>query len=239
MRKILIAAILATTPFIAAGEAMASEVHVTSAGPVIDLTITESVVAKPDMATFSTGVQTLAPTANDAIRQNNVQMAAVIAKLKKLGIAEKDIQTTQINLSQSFDYNEGRQKFNGYQAANMVNVKLRDLKKLGAFLDALASDGATNFNGPNFGIEDDKPLLAAARDKVWATATERARLFAKKSGYSDVRVIRVEEGGGNSGIMYASAGNLRAMDVAEKSTPIAPGEISVSSSLSFTFEMVK
>jgi uncharacterized protein YggE len=239
MRKILMAAILATTPFIAAGEAMASEVHVTSAGPVIDLTITESVEVKPDIATFSTGVQTLAPTANDAIRQNNVQMAAVIAKLKKLGIAEKDIQTTQINLSQSFDYNEGRQKFNGYQAANMVNVKLRDLKKLGAFLDALASDGATNFNGPNFGIEDDKPLLAAARDKVWSTATERARLFAKKSGYSDVRVIRVEEGGGNSGIMYASAGNLRAMDVAEKSTPIAPGEISVSSSLSFTFEMVK
>ncbi len=239
MRKIFIAALLATAPFVTAGAAMASEVHVTSAGPVIDLTITESVEAKPDMAGFSTGVQTLAPTANEAIRQNNVQMAAVIAKLKKLGIADKDIQTTQINLSQSFDYNEGRQKFNGYQAANMVNVKLRDLKKLGAFLDALASDGATNFNGPNFGVEDDKPLLAAARDKVWATATERARLFAKKAGYANVRVIRVEEGGGNSGIMYASAANLRTMDVAEKTTPIVPGEISISSSLSFTFEMVK
>jgi uncharacterized protein len=239
MRKFLLAALLATTPFIAAGDAMASEVHVTSAGPVIDLTITESVDAKPDIATFSTGVQTLAPTANEAIRQNNVQMAAVIAKLKKLGIAEKDIQTTQINLSQSFDYNNGQQKFNGYQAANMVNVKLRDLKKLGAFLDALASDGATNFNGPNFGVEDDKPLLAAARDKVWATATERARLFAKKAGYADVRVIRVEEGGGNSGIMYAPTVSMRAMDVSEKSTPIAPGQISISSSLSFTFEMVK
>jgi uncharacterized protein len=239
MRKIFIAALLASAPFVTAGAAMASEVHVTSAGPVIDLTITESVEAKPDMAGFSTGVQTLAPTANEAIRQNNVQMAAVIAKLKKLGIADKDIQTTQINLSQSFDYNEGRQKFNGYQAANMVNVKLRDLKKLGAFLDALASDGATNFNGPNFGVEDDKPLLAAARDKVWATATERARLFAKKAGYANVRVIRVEEGGGNSGIMYASAANLRTMDVAEKTTPIAPGEISISSSLSLTFEMVK
>lgn len=238
MEKFLIAASLATTPFLAAGHAMASEVHITSSGPVVDLTITDTVTAIPDIATFSTGVQTLAPTANEAIRQNNTQMAAVIAKLKNLGIADKDIQTTQINLSQSFEYNDGQQKFRGYQAANMVNVKLRDLKKLGVFLDALASDGATNFNGPNFGVEDDKPLITAAREKVWATAIERARFFAKKAGYNDVRVIRVEEGGNNGGIIFATA-EMASDRSAGKSTPVAPGEINIGASLSFTFEMIK
>lgn len=238
MRKFFIVGLLATTAVTTAGTAVASEVHVTSAGPVIDLTIADTVTAIPDIATFSTGVQTLAPTANEAIRQNNAQMAAVIEKLKKLGIAGKDIQTTQINLSQSFDYNDGQQKFKGYQAANMVNVKLRDLKKLGIFLDALASDGATSFNGPVFGVEDDKPLLAAARDKIWATAIGRARLFATKAGYSDVRVIRVEEGARNGGIIYATA-EMASDRAASKSTPIAPGELDIGTSLSFTFEMVK
>ncbi len=221
------------------GNAMATEVTIAATSPVIDLTITESVKGKPDIATFSTGVETLALTANDAIRQNNTKMAAVMAKIKALGIPNKDVQTTQINLSQSFDYVDNQNKFKGYQASNMVSVTLRDLKKLGTFLDTLASDGATNFQGPNFGIEDDKPLIASARDKVWATAMERARLFAKKAGYTDVRVLRVEEGSGNSGVMYQGRSSLQVMDVAEKNTPIAPGEISVSSSLSFSFEMVK
>lgn len=109
MRKLIIAALLATGSI--TGQAMATEVTITATNPVIDLSITEYVEATPDVASFSTGVQTLAPTANEAVRQNNVQMASVIARLKKLGIADKDIQTTQISLNQQFDYADGRQFF--------------------------------------------------------------------------------------------------------------------------------
>lgn len=239
MRKFLLAAALISASTISTGAAMASEVQVTSAGPVIDLTVTETVKATPDIAKLSTGVQNLAPTANQAIQQNNVQMSAVIAKLKKLGIADKDIQTTQINLSQSFDYNDGQQRFKGYQASNMVMVTLRDLKKLGAFLDALASDGATNFDGPNFSIDDDSKLVAAARDKAWATGMERAMLYAKKSGYSNVRVLRVSEEAESFArpVQYEMAADAAGRSI--KQTPIAPGEVSTGVSLSFTFEMVK
>jgi uncharacterized protein YggE len=175
----IFAALLATAA-LASGEAMATQVHITAANPVIDLTITESVDTKPDIATFSTGVQTMAPTATEAVRANNVQMASVVARLKKLGIAERDIQTTQISLNQQFDYRDGQQIFKGYQASNMVTSKLRDLKKLGAFLDALAVDGATSFNGPTFSIDDDSAFRAAARDKVWATAMNRAKTLHER-----------------------------------------------------------
>jgi uncharacterized protein YggE len=238
MRKVLMAVALATASFAATGAAMASQVTIAANNPVIDLSVSESVTAKPDMAGFSTGVQTMAPTATEAVRQNNAQMAAVIAKLTKLGIAEKDIQTTQINLNQHFDYANGNPVFKGYQASNMVNVKLRDLRKLGDFLDALASDGATNFNGPVFSVDNERPLLDAARDKVWKTATERALSFAKKAGYANVRVIRVEENGsGNFPIPYGA--DVQSARAESKNTPIAPGEISVTAALSFTFEMVK
>jgi uncharacterized protein YggE len=238
MRKLIFAAFLATNGMTPSG-AMATEVHVTTANPVIDLTISETVETPPDIATFSTGVQTMAPTASAAVRANNMQMASVVARLKMLGIANRDIQTTQISLNQQFDYRDGQQVFKGYQASNMVNAKLRDLKKLGAFLDALAVDGATSFNGPLFGIDDDSSFQEAARDKVWATAMTRARSLARKAGYTDVRVLRVEENDQGRGFMPVPMA-VRSMDVAtEKTTPISPGELSVAASMSFTFEMVK
>jgi hypothetical protein len=237
MRKLVLAALLATGSM-TAGEAMATQVNITATNPVIDLTVSETVEAKPDIATFSTGVQTMAPTASEAVRQNNSQMAAVVARLKKLGIADRDIQTTQISLNQQFDYRDGTPVFKGYQASNMVNAKLRDLKKLSAFLDALAVDGATNFNGPTFGVDDDNKFKDAARDKSWTTAMARAKAMARKAGYADVRVLRVEENEGQGGI-YPMPVMARAMDASEKSTPISPGELSIGSTLSFTFEMVR
>jgi uncharacterized protein len=237
MRKLVLAALLATGSM-TAGEAMATQVTIAATNPVIDLTVSETVETRPDIATFSTGVQTMAPTASEAVRQNNVQMASVVARLKKLGIADKDIQTTQISLNQQFDYRDGQQIFKGFQASNMVNAKLRDLKKLSAFLDALAVDGATNFNGPTFGIDDDSKFREAARDKVWATAMARAKPMARKAGYTDVRVLRVEEAD-NQGGGYPMQLMVRMADASEKSTPIAPGELSIGTTLSFTFEMVK
>jgi uncharacterized protein len=236
MRKLVLAALLATGGM-TAGEAMATQVTIAATNPVIDLTVSETVETKPDVATFSTGVQTMAPTASEAVRQNNMQMASVVARLKTLGIADKDIQTTQISLNQQFDYRDGEQIFKGFQASNTVNAKLRDLKKLSAFLDALAVDGATNFNGPTFGVDDDSKFKEAARDKVWATAMARAKSMARKAGYTDVRVLRVEEAD-NQGGGYPMP-MMRAMDASEKSTPIAPGVLSIGTTLSFTFEMVK
>jgi uncharacterized protein YggE len=142
-------------------------------------------------------------------------------------------------LNQQFDYRDGQSIFKGYQASNMVNAKLRDLRKLGAFLDALAVDGATSFNGPTFGIDDDSRFREAARDKVWASAIARARSLARKAGYNDVRVLRVEETDNQGRYSPMSIVVRASMNAAEKTTPIAPGELSVAVSMSFTFEMVK
>lgn len=237
MRKSLLAAALATATLLPISNAMASEVQITSNGPVIDLTVTESAEGKPDLANFSTGVETLAPTATEAVRQNAEKMTAVIARIKKLGIADKDIQTSQINLSQSFDYVDGRQVFKGFQASNMVNVKLRDLKKLGSFLDALASDGATNFSGPVFGVDDDTALTAAARQKAWAKLMVQANTYAKLAGYSSVKLLKAAENPAYNvqPVMYRMA-----MDKAESGgTPVEPGQVSQSVTLSASFELVK
>jgi hypothetical protein len=56
------------------------------------------------MATIGAGVTSEAPTAVEALRMNSAEMQKVIDRIKALGIAEKDIQTTGINLNEFNDY---------------------------------------------------------------------------------------------------------------------------------------
>ena len=119
----------------AAGFAQTS-VTIAETAPVVTLNVTESVEAAPDIATVGTGVQTRAPTAQAAMQQNAAQTEKLIAALAKAGIAKKDIQTSGINLSAQYDYNnqDGQPqgpRFIGYEASNQLTVKLRDIKRVG------------------------------------------------------------------------------------------------------------
>ena len=52
----------------------------------------------PDLALFNAGVVTQARTAGEALAENSRRMDAVIAALRRAGIAERDIQTSAISL---------------------------------------------------------------------------------------------------------------------------------------------
>src|SRR5688572_11194020 len=58
----------------------------------------------PDVATLSTGVVSLAPDANAAIRRNAEQMSRVVAAIRKAGIADKDVQTSGVSLNPDYHY---------------------------------------------------------------------------------------------------------------------------------------
>jgi uncharacterized protein len=219
-----------------------SELKIDPANPVIDLTVNESIESAPDIASFSTGVETSAPKARDAIQKNAVKMQAVLAQLKALGIAEKDVQTSALALRRDVDYlPTGKTRFKGYTVSNQITATLRDLSRLGDVLDALATGGATDFYGPNFGLDNDEDAKTQARDKAWTTARKMAEYHAKQAGFSGVRVVRVAE----SVSQRSSAKEVLAVyDVAEAaaeaaaiSTPMQAGEISTSVTLTVSFTM--
>src|SRR5690606_5819751 len=127
-----------------AAPAAAAEIQIAVTGPVVELTVHESVEAAPDIATVSAGVTTQALTAVEAMRSNAAQMRSVVDRIKALGVPERDIQTTGVNLGAEYDYDQAnrRQVFRGYQASNRVSVKLRDIQRTGEVLDALVAAGA-------------------------------------------------------------------------------------------------
>ena len=91
---------------LAASPALAAEIQVQATGPVIELQVSEQVEVEPDVVNMSAGVTTEAMTAQEALSQNSVQMQRVIDRLRSLGIPERDIQTTRINLGAQFDYDQ-------------------------------------------------------------------------------------------------------------------------------------
>ena len=217
----------------------AAEVEVTSNGPIVELTINESVEAEPDIVTVSAGVTTQARTAVEAMRLNAQAMTSVIDRIKQLGIAERDIQTTGINLGAQYDYNQQtqRQVFRGYQASNRVSVKLRQIDRTGEVLDALVAAGATDLGGPDWSIEDDTAARAQARRQAMETARAQALEYARAAGYSDIRVLEISETIAPQPPMpYLRA--VRA-EAADASTPVQPGLVQAGVTVRVTYELTR
>lgn len=197
----------------------------------------------PDLAVFSAGVVTQGKTATEAMSANAAAMNNVIATLKKAGIADRDIQTSSLNLSPVYGQPvfgpNGQQiqepRIVGYQANNTVTVRSRDIKGFGKVLDALVASGANQVYGPNFQMSDPSVAMDEARINAMKAARARGDLYAKAAGLRVVRIVSISESGGYSPPqpVYAKA----MMADAAAPTPIAAGEVEAQVSLSVQFEL--
>ena len=192
----------------------------------------------PDVATLSAGVVTQAADGNTAMRENAVQMDKVMAAIRAAGIAERDIQTSGINLNPQYRYADNEApKITGYQASNTVSLKVRDITKLGKVLDSLAAQGANQINGPSFEIDQPEPVYDEARLAALKKAQARAETYAKSLGLRVRRIVSISEGssGGFRPPMPMMA--MARAGKAEMDTAVAPGETTLSVNLDVVFEL--
>lgn len=197
----------------------------------------------PDLAVFSAGVTTQGQTAGEAMRANAAAMTRVIAALKKAGVAEKDIQTSSIQLNPVYGQPvvgpngqvAQEPRIVGYQATNMVSIKARDIKNFGKVLDALVASGANQISGPSFQMADPTAAMDEARVDAIKAARGRADLYAKAAGLRVVRVVSISEGGYSPPQPKYAMMEARTADAA--STPIQAGEVEAQVSVTVQFEL--
>ena len=184
----------------------------------------------PDVAYVSFGVQTRASTAKDAQDQNNQAMAAAIAKIKALGIADKDIQTSGISLYPVYDQSN---TITGYQASNTVTVSV-DVAKAGQVIDGAVGAGANTSVSVSFGLKDPGAAQAQALEAAAKDARTHADAIAKGLGVTIQQVqVAVEQ-------TSTTPVPVRAMGVAASSAGIAPtpvqaGQLTVTATVSVTY----
>lgn len=237
--KIALAAALLTSAA-AALPAHADSADAAFRATTLNLSATGESKVTPDLATITLGVQTDGATAAQALSANAAQMTKVVAALKKAGIADRDIQTSSLNVSPQYVYEQNQPpKLNGYQASNQVTIQVRDLTKLGQTVDATVGAGATNVGGISFGLQNPQAAEDAARLDAVKALQAKADLYARATGYKIVRMVNLGEGGGYMPSpppmpMYAMAKREMA-----DSSPVSAGELKVQVSVSATYELAK
>ena len=189
--------------------------------------------AAPDIATLSIGVETEAGTPGEALSDNAQRMTAVMTRLKGAGIADKDLQTSQLAIWPIFADRKQPRATVAYRVSNQLTVTIREIDLLGAILDEAVADGANSVNGPTFSIADPDPLLARAREAAVKDAIAKAERYAAAAEVELGKVLSIDEGSGGGPVF---ARQMRAEAMAA-STPIAPGESTLSVSVTMVFEL--
>ncbi len=195
----------------------------------------------PDMATITLGVMTEGKTAAEAMQANATRMNAVVASLRKAGIPDKDIQTSNLNLNPQYRYQENQPPvLVGYQASNNVTVTVNDLKRLGPAVDATVNAGANQVHGISFGLSDPTAAENAAREAAVKALAAKADLYAKATGYRISRLVSLSEGGGYAPqppmpmVAYAAK-----REMADAGTSISAGEMKVRIDISGLYELAR
>jgi uncharacterized protein len=205
-------------------------------GTLLSVSADGSSEARPDLATLNLGVTTEGQTAQAALQENSRRMTALTQALRRAGVAERDIQTSNVSVYPQQQYREGQEPLiTGYQANNTVTAKVRNIDNTGRVIDAAVGAGGNNVNGVSFSYQDPDAQLNAARRDAISNARERAELYADALGLRVHRVVAVSEGGGFRPPIVPMA--MERMAAADASTPIAPGEIETQVQVSVTFEL--
>lgn len=263
MRKFLIFACLAATSA-AVVPAAAQPVPTPAIAPIgpnsalLSLTAEGQSRRTPDLAVFSAGVVTQGRTAAQAMSDNSRRMDAVIAALRRAGVAERDIQTSAISLQPRFSNpdreamiraRELREPYVppaepqsptivGYDAHNNVQVRVRRLAEMGRIIDTLIEAGANQVNGPSFTVDEPSAALDEARAEAVANARRRAEIYARAAGMRVGRILAISEGGGYYPLQQAF-GESRMAAAPAPPPPIAPGELTLGVSVSVQFELIR
>ena len=205
----------------------------------VSVTGTGRTTLVPDRFSFTAGVQTTAPTVEEAVNQNNAKIASVITALKKAGATDQEVRTTNFSIFPQQVYEQGQApRVVGYQASNQVTVTKKEIAVAGRLLQVALNAGVNETSGLNFEVSDpargrDQGLKAAFDD-----ARAKANLLAQAAGRTLGRAMMITEGteavppprGMAMGVMAAKA-------EAVSQVPVESGTRELAYTISVVFEM--
>lgn len=215
--------------------------HAKASDPgVLHVSATASADAVPDKVSVMAGVQTEGKTAQEAMIRNSELMRNVFSTLTALGVPERDISTSYLNLNPRYNYENrqnGQPQLIGYQASNQITVTSQDLTASGAMIDALIKAGINNINNVQFTVSDPDMAQSEARTKAIAKAQMKARTMAQAANVRLGRLLSLSEGG-SPGPIYRAIRMGAQMESMDATPPLAPGQREISATVSMTYELL-
>ena len=229
MRSMAVLAALLMVPGLAAAQQNNQQ-------PPVIVTRGEAVVKRaPDQAWVSIAAESRAATSAQAQQANADAMRAVQAALAKTGLPADAIRTTGYSLQPDMEYTNGRSRVRGYIARNAIEVRVDDMQKLSAVIDAAGQSGATNMSGLRFDLKDRTNVEREALRLAVQDAMARARAIAAGANAQIGPIVRIDEQGGFEPPpmpMYRT--QTMAMAAEAPQTPVTPGEVEIRAQVTLT-----
>jgi len=165
----------------------------TPVAPTIFVSGRGEVQVAPDRARVQVGMETMAKTSQQAAQENNRKQAAILAAIRKLGIAESSIQTLNysVNPVQRYDEKLRRVVIDGYQVSNIVQVETDKLELAGPIIDAGLNNGANRVAGLEFFVKDRAKAQDQALTEAVASARRQAEVAARAAGGTIVELMEL------------------------------------------------
>lgn len=203
-----------------------------AADKLVTVTGHATIAVAPDSVAIQIGVTSRARTAREASEANAKQMTAVMSAIKGDGIAERDMQTTQLSLQPQYDASkDGAARLLGFQAGNQLTVTIRDISRLPVVLDHATAAGANEVSGIEFEVSGASKLLDKVRAEAIADARRKAELYAQAAGAKLGNVVAISEEGTPPPVPRLLATVRGGM------APVAAGEQTLQATVTVSYEL--
>lgn len=183
----------------------------------------------PEVATARLGVTARRPEAQAAAEAASRTLRDMVAAVRDVGVDE--LQTEPVRLRRAPGRGgDAPAAERPYVARQTISVRLRDLDRVAAVIDAAVRAGATDVAGPSFELADPREARRQALAAAVADARANAGRIADVAGVGLGRPLHIEERGGGGPQPTAVQ-----RDSAAASTPVVPGPIAVEAGVTVTF----
>jgi uncharacterized protein YggE len=194
------------------------------------------VSVRPDIADLRLGVTITEPTVDAARTGSARALKTVLGRLKALGVADRDLQTSIVSVQPQYDYSQqsAPPRLVGYQFSNLVAATIRDIDKVGDAIDGALGAGATTIDQISFRVDDQSGAETEARTTAVADARARAETLAAAAGVTIEGVRAIVEGGGGP-VPFPAQFERMTFAAKDAGTPVEAGMNEVTSTVTVTY----
>ncbi|MDQ3290019.1 MAG: SIMPL domain-containing protein [Bacteroidota bacterium] len=206
--------------------------------PLVNVSGYAEVKVQPDEIYLQVAVETRDKSLDEAKKQNDKNVAAILAYLKKSGVDSKNVQTTYMSVQPIYSGNFGQATPDVYTANKTINVLVKKIDSFDELLSGIYKAGANRVDGIDFRTSELQKYREQARKLAVQAARQKANALTAELGAKVGRVYAINEAGNNypGPIAYGRANKMMESAAYDAGGPtISVGQILVTATVDVSF----
>lgn len=140
---------------------------------------------EPDLLVVRFGIETQESTAKQALEENSSMMRKVISSLKSIGISEKEISTSSLDIYPVYEYLKDEsfgtqtRELVGYKVSNILSVQTSKLTLAASIIDGGVNSGVNKIESVSYSSSPQRHI--ELKDNLLDIAVEDAKSKAEKA----------------------------------------------------------